>query len=167
MTRRRPGPTLSKVLRAPAQLYDWNLGWILGRRFLRLTHVGRRTGRRYQTILEIVGENRDRHEVIVVAGLGRSAQWYRNLLSSKAKEVAIGCERFTPIYRELDPPEAADVLAAYEQRNRWIAPVVRRVLSWLVGWHYDGTPAGRLRLVSELPMVALRPVDRTTESMRS
>lgn len=29
------------LLRAPARLYDWNLGWLLGHHFVRLTHVGR------------------------------------------------------------------------------------------------------------------------------
>jgi deazaflavin-dependent oxidoreductase (nitroreductase family) len=152
---------LSKLLRAPGRLYNWHAGWILGRRFLRLTHVGRRTGRRYETMLEVVGENRGAREVIVVAGFGRTAQWYRNLLAGNAVEVAIGRERFEPTYRELRPPEAAAVLAEYERRNRYIAPVVRRVLSWLVGWRYDGTHSKRLQLVSELPMVALRPTGRT------
>lgn len=148
---------LAALLRSPARLYDWNAGWILGRRFLRLTHVGRRTGRAYQTMLEVVGEDRSRREVIVIAGLGRRAQWYQNLLAGKATEVAISNERFVPFYRELDPPEAVAVLAEYERRNRYIAPLVRRVLSWLVGWRYDGTEATRRRLVAELPMVALRP----------
>jgi deazaflavin-dependent oxidoreductase (nitroreductase family) len=152
---------LTKLLSAPGRLYDWHAGWILGRRFLRLTHVGRRTGRRYQTMLEVVGENRDAREVIVVAGFGRTAQWYRNLLAGNAVEVAIGHERFAPAYRELRPAEAAAVLAEYERRNRYLAPVVRRVLSWLVGWRYDGTHSKRLQLVSELPMVALRPTGRT------
>jgi hypothetical protein len=111
-------------------------------------------------MLEVAGENRGRGEVIVLAGFGRSAQWYRNLLAGKATEVAIARERFAPRYRELDSAEAAAVLAEYEQRNRYIAPLVRRVLSWLVGWHYDGTEVKRLQLVSELPMLALRPTDR-------
>lgn len=167
MTRRRPGPTLTRVLRAPTRLYDWHAGWIFGRRFLRLTHVGRRTGRQYQTMLEVVGEIRARHEVVVVAGLGHSAQWYRNLLADKATEVAIGRERFAPLHRELDQTEAATVLAGYERHNRYIAPIIRRVLSWLVGWHYDGTPAKRLQLVSELPMIALRPTPTLPDPRRS
>lgn len=108
-------------------------------------------------MLEVVGEKRDRHELIVVAGLGRSAQWYRNLQAGKGVEVAIGRERFVPSYRELAPNEATAVLADYERRNRLVALLVRRVLSWLVGWRYDGTQSQRLALVSELPMVALRP----------
>lgn len=53
---------------------------------------------------------------------------------------------------------STNALAHYERRNRWLAPVVQGMLSWLVGWHYDGTPSARNRLVRELPIVALRPV---------
>jgi deazaflavin-dependent oxidoreductase (nitroreductase family) len=161
VTHRRAGPILTRLLGAPVRLYDWHAGWILGRRFLRLTHVGRRTGRAHQTMLEVVREDHGRNEVTVVAGFGRSAQWYRNLLAGKAIEVAIGHERFAPQYREVGADEAAAVLEDYERRNRFVAPVIRRVLSWLVGWNYDGTPVNRRRLASELPMVALRPKGTT------
>ena len=40
--------------------------------------------------------------------------------------------------RVLGPREAVAVLADYERRNRWVAPLVGRVLSWLVGWRYGG-----------------------------
>ncbi len=156
MTTRRMGPTARRLLRSPARLYDWHLGWLLGRRFLRLTHIGRRTGRQHQTMLEVIA-TRPGGEVIVIAGLGRSADWYRNLKTQPAVEVAIGRRRFRPAHRTLDPSEAAAVLADYERRNRLATPVVRRVLSWLVGWRYDGTDQARRRLVRELPVVAFRP----------
>ena len=54
------------------------------------------------------------------------------------------------------------MLAGYERRNRWVAPVVRAVLSRLVGWHYDGSESARRRLVGELPMVAFRPIGAST-----
>lgn len=148
---------LTRVLAAPTYLYDWDAGWLLGRRFLRLTHEGRRSGRVYRTMLEVVGEDRVVGEVFVMAGLGRSAQWYRNVRAGHALEIAIGRERFRPSCREPDSAEAANVLAAYERRNRLLAPVLRLVLSRLVGWRYDGSPAGRQRLVAELPLVAFRP----------
>jgi deazaflavin-dependent oxidoreductase (nitroreductase family) len=151
-------PTWSiRLLAAPALLYDWDAGWLLGRRFLRLTHAGRRSGRVYRTMLESVGEQRSARELFVVAGLGRSAQWYRNVRAGHALEIAIARERFRPAYREVEPAEAVGVLAAYEERNRLIAPALRLVLSRLVGWRYDSTAAARQRLVSELPMIAFRP----------
>jgi hypothetical protein len=51
----------------------------------------------------------------------------------------------------------AAVLGEYEQRNRVVTPIVRVVLSRLVGWHYDGSSAARQRLVLERPILALRP----------
>ena len=66
------------------------------------------------------------HEVIVLAGLGPTAQWYRNLVADNAAEFAIGRERFASPHRELDPPEAAAVLAQYKRRHRHITPVIRR-----------------------------------------
>jgi deazaflavin-dependent oxidoreductase (nitroreductase family) len=157
VTARRPGPRLVRLLAAPAALYDVHAGWLLRRRFLRLTHVGRITGREYQTVLEVIGQNPVAREVMVMAGLGRRAQWYLNVRGGGGAEVAIGSQRFVPAVRELEPEEAAAVLAEYEARHRWVRPVVRRVLSRLVGWTYDGTAASRARLVAELPVVALRP----------
>jgi deazaflavin-dependent oxidoreductase (nitroreductase family) len=150
-------PWLIRALRAPNGLFDWNLGWLLGRRFLRLTHRGRRSGRCYRTMLEVIDSDRARHEVFVIAGLGRRAQWYRNVIAGGAVELAIGSEGFRPDYRELAPAEAAVVLDGYEGRNRLLAPIGRAVLSQLVGWRYDGSPRARERLVNELPILAFRP----------
>lgn len=148
-----------RLLRGPALLYEWNVGWLLGRRFLLLTHVGRRSGRRHQTVLEVIGTDRESGEVIVISGLGRSADWYRNVQAAPAVQVAVGRERFRPGHRELGESEALTVLTDYERRNRWIAPIVRKVLSWLVGWDYNGSDEARRRLVRQLPVVAFRPVD--------
>jgi deazaflavin-dependent oxidoreductase (nitroreductase family) len=160
MTPRRPSRLVRTLLGAPARLYDWNAGWLLGRRFLRLTHVGRRSGRRYQTVLEVIGAGATPDEVLVIAGLGTTTDWYRNLRRQPAAEVTVGRRTFRPAHRVLDEAEATAALAAYERRNRWVMPVVRRVLSWLVGWRYDGSPAARERLVRQLPVVAFRPVER-------
>jgi hypothetical protein len=113
-------------------------------------------------MLEVVGENRETGELMVIVGFGRSAQWYRNLQAHEALEVAISRQRFRPVHRELTGPEAAAVLADYERRNRWLTPILRRVLSRLVGWRYDGSDAARGRLVAELPVVALRPATAHT-----
>jgi deazaflavin-dependent oxidoreductase (nitroreductase family) len=155
---RRSLPSLvRRALAAPTYLYDIHAEWVLGQRFLRLTHIGRRSGRRYRTMLEVIGQDRHTGEILVLAGLGHSAQWLRNVQAGNAIEVAIARGRFRPRHRMLEPQEASAVLAEYERRNRWVAPVVRRVLSRLVGWRYDGSPDARLRLVSQLPVVGFRP----------
>jgi deazaflavin-dependent oxidoreductase (nitroreductase family) len=153
-----PGPVLRRLLRAPAALYDWRLGWLLGHRFLRLTHAGRRSGRHFHTMLEVLRWDGVTHEVVVMAGLGRRADWLRNVEAGGAVEVAISRERFTPDHRILPVDEAAAVLADYERRNRLLAPVLRKALGWLVGWPYNGSDEARRRLVEQLALVAFEPV---------
>ena len=55
--------------------------------------------------------------------------------------------------------DAVEVLLRYERRNRVVAPLVRGVLSRLLGWRYTGTDGDRRRAVAQLPLVAFTPVD--------
>jgi deazaflavin-dependent oxidoreductase (nitroreductase family) len=157
MAKDRPGPVLRRLLAAPLWLYRARLGWLLGRRFLMLTHVGRRSGRTYRTVVEVVA--RPDGEYVAVAGFGPTTDWLRNVEAGGGREVAVGRQTFRPAVRRLDVDEAARVLADYERRNRLAAPVVRAVLSRLVGWRYTGTDEERRRLVTERPLVAFRPAD--------
>ncbi|MBX7435192.1 nitroreductase family deazaflavin-dependent oxidoreductase [Mycobacterium sp. Y57] len=151
--RRRLTPIVRAAFRAPIWLYDHGLGWLLGRRFVCLTHTGRRSGRRYRTVLEVVGHRGS--EYFVVAGFGRKADWYRNVTADPDVRFAVGRHDFTGHVRLPDDDEAAAIIADYEHRNRWVTPVVRAALSWLLGWRYDGSPEARARMVDELPVVAL------------
>jgi deazaflavin-dependent oxidoreductase (nitroreductase family) len=152
---RRLGPVIGAIFRAPTWVYDHNLGWLLGERFLCLTHVGRRSGRHYRTVLEVIGA--DAGEFYVIAGMGPSSDWYRNIHAAPPVEVVVGRQRFTPICRQPDQSEAVAIVADYEHRNRWIALVLRTLLGKLLGRRYDGSQNARERLVRDLPMVALRP----------
>jgi deazaflavin-dependent oxidoreductase (nitroreductase family) len=158
--RKRPGRRLAALLRAPSGLYRLGLGRLLGRRFLALTHRGRRTGRLYTTVLEVVRWRPDAGEAVVVSGFGPDANWYRNVIAGGAVEVRIGHTRFGPDVRVLGAAEAAAALADYERRNRLAALVIRAVLGQLTGRPYDGSPAARDRLVRQLPFVAFTPEDR-------
>jgi deazaflavin-dependent oxidoreductase (nitroreductase family) len=150
------------LLRAPARLYDWHAGWLLGPRFVRLTHVGRRSGRRYRTILELIGNDRATGELIVLVGMGPTADWFRNIQHGPAVELATMRRRFRAVHRVLDEPEAVAALAEFERRNRWASWVIRRGLGWLAGWRYDGGPDARRRLAQQLPVVAFRPAPDST-----
>lgn len=148
-------PLVRMMFRAPAKLYAHGFGWLLGGRFLCLTHLGRKSSRRYRTVLEVIGRRQD--EVFVIAGLGPTADWYRNIQATPAPEVIVGRRHFPPAHRVLEPAEATDVIADYERRNRFVRPVLHVVLGKLLGRPYDGSPEARADLVAKLPVVGLRP----------
>ena len=152
-----PGGMLRALLGLPVQLYHAHLGVLLGHRFLLLVHTGRRTGIRRETVLEVIRYDRVGREAVVAAGWGRKTGWLHNVEAGLASEVWIGRERFVPAFRVLATDEGERILADYERRNRLIAPLVRAVISRLVGWRYDGTQASRRRVVEQLSLVGFRP----------
>jgi deazaflavin-dependent oxidoreductase (nitroreductase family) len=153
----RRRPVRRCVLKAPILIYRGGGGFLLGHRFLLLTHIGRQSGLAHDTVLEVVHYDPDRSEAIVVSGWGRRSDWYLNLQARPECLVTIGSQRFPAVHRLLEDDEAAAVLAGYEERNRLVGPVVRFALSRLVGWRYESTDAARQRLAGQLPFVAFRP----------
>lgn len=145
---------MRRLLHAPVLLYRWHAGWLLGQRFLLLIHTGRRTGARHHTVLEVMDIQDNPREFVVMSGFGPAANWFRNIKATQDAEIVVARERFTATHRILRPTEAVDVIARYEARHHLIAPLVRSVLSKLLGWRYDGSPASRLRAAEALPLVA-------------
>lgn len=153
----RPGPVLGLVLHAPRALYRWRLGWLLGQRFLLLGHVGRRSGRQYETVVEVIHYDASSGAAVVMSGWGPRSDWYRNIEVAGQATMTIGRQTVAVRSRVLSDEEAVQVLADYERRNRWLRPVVRHVLSRLAGFNYDGSEFSRLSLVRQLPLVELSP----------
>jgi deazaflavin-dependent oxidoreductase (nitroreductase family) len=146
------------VFRAPVYLYRCGLGWLFGHRCLLLTHTGRRTGLRRQTVLEVVEYRKEGPEVVVANGFGPNSDWVRNIEARTDEEVTVGSQHFVASHRILGEEEALRVIEAYEYRNRFIAPIVRRGFSWLLGWQYHGGESDRRRLVRQIPLIAFHPL---------
>jgi deazaflavin-dependent oxidoreductase (nitroreductase family) len=122
--------------RAPVYIYRWHLGWLFGKRLLLLTHTGRRTGLRRQTVLEVLEFRKEGPEVVVANGFGPDTDWPHNIQANPDEEVTVGLRHFIASHRFLNEEEAINVIQRYEHRNRFIAPVVRQGFSWLLGWKY-------------------------------
>jgi deazaflavin-dependent oxidoreductase (nitroreductase family) len=157
MSRPPTSPLLRGLFRAPVALYRWRLGWLLGHRFILLVHIGRRSGLERRTVLEVVRYDPKTSGVVVMSGFGPTSDWYQNIGARPAREVVIGRRSFVPTHRDLTQDEAVAAVAGYERRNRVAAPIIRWVLSKLVGWRYDGTDQARRRLVGERPLVMFTP----------
>ena len=152
---RRKG-TLWHIFRVPVYLYRWHLGWLFGKRLLLLTHTGRRSGLRRQTVLEVVEYRKDGPEVVVANGFGPNSDWLRNIQEKSDEEVTLGSQHFAASHRFLCEEEAVAAIRGYEHRNRLIAPIVRAGFSWLLGWKYRSIDADRRRLVRQIPLLAFR-----------
>jgi deazaflavin-dependent oxidoreductase (nitroreductase family) len=151
----KPGWALRLGYRLPIALYCLRLGWLLGHRFLMLTHLGRKSGKLRQTVLEVVHYDAATRESAVLSAYGERADWYQNILAHPAVEVQTGGRRYTPRQRPLSVDERFAALKTYERRYRRAFQAVMRFL----GHPYDGTEAGLHALADSVVMVAFRPQD--------
>jgi len=150
---------LGYIFRTPVYLYRWHLGGLLGHRFLLLSHTGRRSGLHRQTVLEVIRYQPRVPEAVVMSGFGPKSDWLQNIEANGDEEIRIASKHFKACHRFLSDSEAEDALREYENRNRLLVPIVRRVLSALLGWTYTGSSEERRRVVAELPLIAFRPRD--------
>lgn len=113
----KPSRTLRLFLKLPIHLYRLHLGWLLGHRFLLLTHRGRKTGFARQTVLEVIKYDASTSESIVVSGWGQNADWFLNIKASPALAIQIGRQWFRPVQYILSPDEAYSVLEEWQGRH--------------------------------------------------
>lgn len=149
----KPTGLLKLAFTLPRYLYRWHLGWVLGHLCLMITHVGRKTGRIRQTVLEVVHFDPSTQECIVMSGYGTQSDWYRNIEAHPAIQVQVGRQRYTPRQRMLSAEETLHILQEYQRHHPWRF----RELMHLAGYSYDGTPEGLLAISQVLRGVAFRP----------
>lgn len=148
--RQKPAGAFRRLLRLPVPMFHGKLGWLFGDRILLLTHQGGTSGRRYETPVEVVEHDDDTGEYVVSSGTGPTADWYRNLRAHPALAVQVRNRSWVPAQRFLDDEEAARRFARYEARH----PRTARRLLDAMGNRYDGTDAGRVAMMADMPMVA-------------
>lgn len=148
---------LKRAYAAPNLLYDHGLGRLLGHRFVRIGHVGRRTGRLHHAVVEVVRYDRATGEATVIAGYGPRADWVLNTEAAGGATLDFGHGPRPAAYRVLDVDEAIEVYRDYERRNALLRPGVRATLRVLLGWRFDGSEVARRRMAEQLPMLAFHP----------
>jgi len=150
----RPSGLLRLALRLPIWLYRLHLGWLLGHRFLLLTHRGRATGRPRQAVIEVIRYDPTTRESVVVSGWRGETDWCRNLLAHPALEIVTGTERYVPQQRFLGATETAAELRAYVARHPLVA---KRVLVAIFGLELDNTAQSYANAADFFRGVAFRP----------
>jgi len=153
---KRPSPTgfLRLLLRLPIWLYRMRLGWLLGSRFLLLTHRGRNSGYARQTVLEVVQHDVASGAYFIASGWGENADWLRNIQQTPEVMVQVGRRAFPATAERLSLDAAQQVLCANLRRH----PVAFRLLAkMMVGRSLRNTEEDCRNIAHSVPVVALRP----------
>jgi deazaflavin-dependent oxidoreductase (nitroreductase family) len=135
--------------RMPIWIYRLGLGGLLGKRFLLLTHVGKKTGLERQTVLEIVQCNPAQGEYYVVSGFGVRSHWYQNIKSNPAVKIQVGYQFFQADAFQLNPQAAGQIILEYAEKH----PQALKGLSKMIGYKIEHTREGYLAFGRQIPVI--------------
>ena len=141
------------VFRSPIFLYRMGLGWMLGKRFMLLTHTGRCSGTLRRTILAVLRLDPKTKEIMAISAWSAS-DWYLNIQASPAVQVETGRTRYAPQQHTLSPEEIATLFVAYRDPH----PIFSRTDCQMPGWKWNSSYEEFLELARTLRGIAFRPI---------
>jgi deazaflavin-dependent oxidoreductase (nitroreductase family) len=148
------------AFRAPIWLYRLGFGWLLGERFLLLTHTGRRSGLLHQTVLEVVRHDKITGDYYIASGFGEKSDWYRNVMKKPQVIVQSGRKlRFDALAERLSSEDAELELLDYARRH----PAALHELARFMGYRMENTETDIRALGRIIPILALRPEKHPTD----
>jgi deazaflavin-dependent oxidoreductase (nitroreductase family) len=146
-----PGKVLRFGLRLPIWFYRAHLGWLLGDRFLMLTHTGRKSGLARQTVIEVVQHNKNTDTYYVVSGWGEKSDWYQNICKNPSVTVQSGGRTFQTKAEFIPTEKAIAIVETYAHDH----PVAFNELSGLfLGERMKPGSDAPQRIAEKMPMVA-------------
>ena len=150
----KPSGLKRALFRMPRFLYHWKLGFLLGRRFLLLKHVGRKSGLPRETVVEVADRDESTGSYTIASGFGAGSDWYRNLRAHPDARICVGNRCFDIRAKLLSPEESGEAMVRYGKQH----PSAAREITRLMGFRADGTEEDYRKLGREaIPFVLLEP----------
>ncbi len=140
------------IFKSPIILYRLGLGWLMGHRFMLLTHVGRRSGRVRRTVLAVLRFDSGTREIMAISAWSAS-EWYKNILAAPALQVETGFTRYAPVHSSLTSDEIATLFDEYRRKH----PLFTRIICRIPGWKWNSSHEEFVELAKTLHGVAFRP----------
>jgi deazaflavin-dependent oxidoreductase (nitroreductase family) len=149
----KPKGLAKTALRIPIWLYHAHMGWLLGRHFMSLTHIGRKSGLLRQNLLEVIRYILGHVACIVASGWNIRSDWFRNILSNPKIFIQIGDKRSAAAAIRLTPESGAEELLEYFLKR----PLKFRILAKFMGYQREGTEDDIRALGQKIPMFIFKP----------
>jgi deazaflavin-dependent oxidoreductase (nitroreductase family) len=140
------------IFKLPVFLYRLRLGWLLGKRFMQITHVGRHSGKVRRTVLAVLRFD-EQTKAIYAVSAWKGSDWYSNIQASPALQIECGFIRYIPMQRTLASEEITMTFLDYCKQH----PIFSRMICRIPGWKWDSSYEEFLELARTLRGVAFEP----------
>jgi len=138
--------------RSPIPFYNLGLGWMMGQHFVCITHLGRKSGQKRQTVLEVIRHDKAARIYYVVSAYGEKSAWFQNIQIHPDVIIQVGSKKMQAAAVRLSKPEAEREILDYYHRN----PKLLQTLVHVVGYKLENTEEDARALIDFIPIVALK-----------
>jgi deazaflavin-dependent oxidoreductase (nitroreductase family) len=131
----QPPKGFSRFLyRLPILVYRAGLGGLLGKRFLLLEHIGRKSGLIRKAVLEVIRYDEFQDVYYVVSAFGDRSDWYRNIIKNPDVRIQVGRMWRMAHAQVLASDRSEKEILSYAKRNPKIfRALAERLLGYEVG----------------------------------
>ena len=140
------------LYRIPIWIYRLNMGWIFGDRALLLNHIGRKSGKTRQAVLEIVESRPAEGQYFVISGFGPGSHWFQNIQQEPKVKIQVGRKLINAEATILTPDQGEEVFFGYTHRN----PQVVRFLAKRLGYDVSHTEENYRAFGRLIPVICFK-----------
>jgi deazaflavin-dependent oxidoreductase (nitroreductase family) len=156
MFEKRPNTLLKFFFKAPLFMHKLGLGgWerIIGAQWMLIRTTGRKTGKRRETLVDVMDYNQATDTYYIEAAYGSRADWYKNIKANPTFEAQVGRRKFQANAVELTEKDTGEMLVQFFRRN----PAYTRSVMAMVGMKFKDE--NELREIGKnLTLLAVKPL---------
>lgn len=162
MLGKRPNPLLKFFFKFPVFMHKLGLGgWerLIGAQWMLITTTGRKTGKRRETLVDVMDYDQAADIYYIEAAYGSHADWYRNIKANPIFKAQVGRRKFRARAEELDKGGTGEMLVQFFQRR----PAYTRSVMGMVGMKFENEDELREH-GKKLTLLAVKPLARDHSS---
>ncbi len=152
---KHPGRLLKFFFKMPLFMHKIGFGgWerIIGAQWMLITTIGRKTGKRRETMVDVMKYDKANDTYFIEAAYGARADWYKNIQSNPVFEAQVGRRKFTARAGALSTEGASELLVQFYRQK----PAYTRSVMAMAGMKFNGENELR-ELGKNLTLLAVKP----------
>ena len=156
MLEKRPNSLLKFFFKTPLFMHKLGLGgWerLIGVQWMFLTTIGRKTGKRRETLVDVMDYDSATDTYFIEAAYGTRADWYKNIQAHPVFEAQVGRRKFNASAKELNSQDTGETLVQFFRKK----PAYTRSVMAMVGLKFKDENELRA-LGDKLTLLAVTPL---------
>lgn len=156
MLQKRPNSFLKFFFKIPLLMHKIGFGgWekLIGAEWMLLSTTGRKTGRRRDSMVDVMDYDSASDTYYIEAAYGARADWYRNIKAHPIFDAQVGRRKFKAQAQELNEADTGEMLVRFYRRK----PAYTRSVMAMVGMKFKDEDELR-ELGKNLTLLAVKPL---------